>query len=160
MANTSYLTLAGKNQGNISSGSSSLDSVGNKAQLMHIDQIMVYTVMHSISRDQNVNHHALVITKPIDKSSPLLAKAISDNEIMTGCKLSLYRTSKSGDNVEYYNIELINARISSIDFVAPHSILEREQEPQERVSFIYESISWNHCIAGTSAKSEWASRVQ
>ncbi|HAX1872299.1 TPA: type VI secretion system tube protein Hcp, partial [Escherichia coli] len=56
MANISYLSLSGETQGLISAGCSTLDSVGNKAQPEHKDQIMVYALMHSISRSQNVNH--------------------------------------------------------------------------------------------------------
>ena len=78
MANISYLSLSGETQGLISAGCSTLDSVGNKAQPEHKDQIMVYALMHSISRSQNVNHHELIITKPVDKSSPLLAKALRE----------------------------------------------------------------------------------
>ena len=96
MANISYLSLSGETQGLISAGCSTLDSVGNKAQPEHKDQIMVYALMHSISRSQNVNHHELIITKPVDKSSPLLAKALSDNEKMAICEFILYRTSKAG----------------------------------------------------------------
>ena len=78
MANISYLSLSGETQGLISAGCSTLDSVGNKAQPEHKDQIMVYALMHSISRSQNVNHHELIITTPVDKSSPLLAKALTE----------------------------------------------------------------------------------
>ena len=60
MANISYLSLSGETQGLISAGCSTLDSVGNKAQPEHKDQIMVYALMHSISRSQNVNHHELI----------------------------------------------------------------------------------------------------
>jgi len=42
MANISYLSLSGETQGLISAGCSTLDSVGNKAQPEHKDQIMVY----------------------------------------------------------------------------------------------------------------------
>lgn len=160
MANLSYLTLTGEKQGKISAGCCSLDSVGNKAQITHIDQIMVYALMHSITREQNVNHHELVITKPVDKSSPLLAKAISDNEVMTTCDFTLYQTSKEGINQPYYTIKLSKARISNIDTAIPHSVLEKDIDPQERISFIYESIAWEHVIAGTSTYSEWKDRVQ
>ncbi|PVF10642.1 type VI secretion system tube protein Hcp, partial [Yersinia pestis] len=37
MANMIYLTLKGKKQGLISSGCSSIDSIGNKSQGSHID---------------------------------------------------------------------------------------------------------------------------
>ncbi|WP_250191192.1 Hcp family type VI secretion system effector, partial [Escherichia coli] len=117
-------SLSGETQGLISAGCSTLDSVGNKAQPEHKDQIMVYALMHSISRSQNVNHHELIITKPVDKSSPLLAKALSDNEKMAICEFILYRTSKAGIYQPYYKINLSKARISSIDFVTPHAVLE------------------------------------
>lgn len=44
MANISYLSLSGETQGLISAGCSTLDSVGNKAQPEHKDQIMVYAL--------------------------------------------------------------------------------------------------------------------
>ncbi|EJV7410971.1 Hcp family type VI secretion system effector [Escherichia coli] len=160
MANISYLSLSGETQGLISAGCSTLDSVGNKAQPEHKDQIMVYALMHSISRSQNVNHHELIITKPVDKSSPLLAKALSDNEKMAICEFILYRTSKAGIYQPYYKINLSKARISSIDFVTPHAVLEKELEPQERIAFIYEDISWEHTLAGTNAMSKWQDRAQ
>lgn len=44
MANLSYLTLVGEKQGKISEGCSSQKSVGNKAQIAHTDEIMVYAL--------------------------------------------------------------------------------------------------------------------
>jgi type VI protein secretion system component Hcp len=41
----------------------------------------------------------------------------------------------------------------------PHNIHHTGEEPQESVSFSYQSISWEHCIAGTSAYSIWEDRV-
>ncbi|WP_244587523.1 type VI secretion system tube protein TssD, partial [Escherichia coli] len=110
MANISYLSLSGETQGLISAGCSTLDSVGNKAQPEHKDQIMVYALMHSISRSQNVNHHELIITKPVDKSSPLLAKALSDNEKMAICEFILYRTSKALMNPLMILVKIIKLR--------------------------------------------------
>ncbi|EOY6574056.1 type VI secretion system tube protein TssD, partial [Escherichia coli] len=98
--------------------------------------------------------------KPVDKSSPLLAKALSDNEKMAICEFILYRTSKAGIYQPYYKINLSKARMSSIDFVTPHAVLEKELEPQERIAFIYEDISWEHTLAGTNAMSKWQDHVQ
>ncbi|EOY1446989.1 hypothetical protein ACP1ZQ_004382, partial [Escherichia albertii] len=55
---------------------------------------------------------------------------------------------------------VIHNRISSIDFVIPHAVLEKELEPQERITFIYETISWEHTLAGTNAMSKWQDRIQ
>lgn len=158
MANLIYLTLNGEKQGLISAGCSSLDSIGNKAQLQHIDHIMVYELTHGISRDQNVNHHSVTIKKPVDKSSPLLGKAINDNEKLN-CVFEFYRTNRFGINEKFYKLTLTNARISDINFSIAHVVIDSEAQPQESISFIYESINWEHCIAGTSAYSLWDERV-
>ncbi len=42
MSDLIYLTLKGRKQGLISAGCSSIDSIGNKGQLDHTDQIFIY----------------------------------------------------------------------------------------------------------------------
>ncbi|AID27565.1 hypothetical protein N643_15500 [Salmonella bongori serovar 48:z41:-- str. RKS3044] len=59
----------------------------------------------------------------------------------------------------YYKIKLFKAHISNIKLIVPHNIIENGNEAQERVSFIYESISWEHCMANTSAYSLWSERT-
>lgn len=105
MANTMWLALNGQAQGLISAGCASVSSIGNKSQPAHRDQIMVMTVNHGMSRVQNVNHQCLTFIKPVDKSSPLLGKAITDNEILS-CEFSFYRTSPAGLNECYYVLNL------------------------------------------------------
>ncbi|EDW9969848.1 type VI secretion system tube protein Hcp, partial [Salmonella enterica] len=46
-----------------------------------------------------------------------------------------------------------------IKLIVSHNIIENGNEAQERVSFIYESISWEHCMANTSAYSLWSERT-
>jgi len=159
MANIAYLSIKGKTQGLISAGCCSLDSIGNKGQSSHIDQIMVYAITHNISRHMNVNHHEIVVVKPVDKSSPLLGKAISENEELN-CVIEVYRTNRSGMNELFYKLTLSQARIMDIDFVLPHTMLEPGGEIQEKIAFSYESIGWEHCTAKTSAFSFWSDRIQ
>ncbi|MEX0446133.1 type VI secretion system tube protein TssD [Xenorhabdus sp. SGI246] len=59
-------------------------SIGNQYQQRHEDEIFVLSIRHSIIRNQNVMHHPLEFIKLIDKSSPLLGMAISDNEKLEG----------------------------------------------------------------------------
>lgn len=158
MANLIYLSLNGQRQGAISEGCSSIDSICNKSQLSHINKIMVLGLTHSITRDHNVNHHAISIIKPVDKSSPLLGKAISENEVLN-CEFDFYRTSRVGMNECYYKLKLSNARIAAIHLQVPHAIVDNEGQPEESIDFIYETISWEHCIAGTSGYSQWEDRV-
>jgi type VI secretion system Hcp family effector len=158
MANLIYLTLTGQTQGLISAGCSSLDSIGNKAQIAHLDQIMVYELTHMLLRKQNVNHQPLIATKPIDKSSPLLGKAISENELLT-CDFDIYRTNKFGINERFYKIKLTEARISDIHLIFPNPLINNNSQPQERVSLSYETITWEHTSAGTSSYSLWKDRI-
>ncbi|CAM4031011.1 Hcp family type VI secretion system effector [Rahnella bruchi] len=158
MANEIYLTLNGKTQGLISSGCSSLDSIGNKAQLAHLDQIMVYELSHSISREQNAAHHPVIITKPLDKSSPLIGKAISENEVLT-CDIDVYRINQFGINELFYKFKLTGARITDLHILLPHVLHDSQGQPQEAITFSYETITWEHVSAGTSAYSLWNDRV-
>lgn len=158
MAGLIYLSLTGTQQGLISAGCLSQASVGNKAQLAHSDQIFILSLAHTLSREQNVNHHDVTIIKPIDKSSPLLAKAISENESLS-CTFDFYRTDRTGCNERYYQIKLTDAHIAGLDLHVPHNIHHSGEEVQERVSFVYKSITWEHCIAGTSAYSLWEERI-
>lgn len=158
MANPVYLTLNGDLQGLISAGCSSQASIGNKAQIKHLDQIMVLGLNHGLTRAQNVNHQKFVIQKPVDKSSPLLSKAITENECLT-CDFEYYRTNRLGLNELYYKVKLINARIASITHAVPHTITNSQGQPEESIAFTYESITEEHCIAGTSAYSLWEERI-
>ncbi|EMV7406913.1 TPA: Hcp family type VI secretion system effector [Enterobacter soli] len=158
MANPVYLTLNGDLQGLISAGCSSMASIGNKAQIAHMDQIIVLGLSHGLSRAQNVNHQTLVIAKPVDKSSPLLTKAITENECLT-CDFEYYRTNRFGINELYYKVKLINARIANIAHNVPHTITNSQGQPEESVTLTYESITQEHCTAGTSAYSLWEERL-
>jgi uncharacterized protein len=158
MANLIFLSLEGTHQGLISAGCSSLNSIGNKAQLIHHDQIMVMGLTHSMTRAQNVNHQAVTMIKPVDKSSPLLGKAISENESLK-CEFSFYRTNRAGMNECYYKVLLTNAHIAAIHLQVPHTVNDSEGQPEESIELTYESITWEHRIAGTSAYSLWSDRV-
>ncbi|RXJ16614.1 Hcp family type VI secretion system effector [Lelliottia nimipressuralis] len=158
MAGLVYLSLVGEMQGLISSGCLSHASVGNKAQVAHSDQILIYSLSHALSRERNVNHHHVSIVKPLDKSSPLLAKAITDNESLS-CVFDFYRTDKAGRMECYYQLKLTDARITELDLHIPHSVTQSEKEAQETISFSYKSIGWEHINAGTSTYSLWEENI-
>ncbi|MBD1229533.1 Hcp family type VI secretion system effector [Xenorhabdus griffiniae] len=158
MANIIYLTVNGKKQGLISSGCSSKDSIGNIYQIGREDQIYVYELNHSLSRDQNVNHLPITIKKPIDKSTPLLGVAISNNEELD-CTLDIYRTDENGGLSHYFTIKITGATISNIDIICPNSLTHNDSQPQEIISLKYKSITWQHRLAGTSGYSFWEDRI-
>ncbi len=56
MSDIIYLTLKGHKQGMISAGCSSYDSIGNRYQSEHTDEILVYSTDYEVARSQNLSH--------------------------------------------------------------------------------------------------------
>lgn len=152
MANSIYLKVIGKSQGDISKGCSTPDSIGNKSQLRHEDQIYVYSFDYDLTRHQNLNHSPVIISKPIDKSSPLLGVAITNNELLE-CELEFYRTSSNGSQEKFYSVKLTKSSIVNISAHYPNSLTHADAQPYEDITIRYESISWSHICAGTSGYS-------
>ena len=165
MANHGYMSITGKKQGLISSGCSSQDSIGNKCQIGHFDEIMVLAYSHDMvaGSDGTVTggrgqHRPVVITKNIDKSSPLISGALHDGEEVE-CVIDFYRTSPIGSQEKYFVVRLSGARIAYINFQVPHVINMSEGQAQEVVAIRYRDITWTHVGAGTSAHSSWNNDV-
>lgn len=157
MANHSYMTITGKTMGLISAGCSSQDSIGNKCQDDHFDEIMVLSYAHNMENIGNIKHathNPVAITKYIDKSSPLLAEALSNRE-QVDCEINFYRTSPQGHHEKYYTIRFRDSYIARLTTDSPHSVRHFDAEPQEHVTFRYGSIIWTHHTAKTSGWSLW-----
>ncbi|WPN31765.1 Hcp family type VI secretion system effector [Pseudomonas sp. P5_109] len=161
MASHSYMSITGKHQGKISAGCSGQSSIGNKCQFGHQDEIMVLAFSHDMvaGNDGSITggrgkHMPIMITKAIDKSSPLLASALHGGEELD-CTINLYRTASTGGQERYYSIRLTGARIAHISQQVPHAIRMNDAEPQELVSIRYRDIVWAHIPGATSAYSSW-----
>lgn len=161
MASHSYMSITGKHQGLISAGCSSQSSIGNKCQFGHQDEIMVLAYSHDMvaGNDGSITggrgkHMPIMITKAIDKSSPLLASALHAGEELE-CTINLYRIASPGGQERYYSIHLRGARIAHISQQVPHAIRLNDAEPQELVSVRYRDIAWAHVPGATSAYCAW-----
>ncbi|ECG4692367.1 type VI secretion system tube protein Hcp, partial [Salmonella enterica subsp. enterica] len=81
MSDIIYLKIVGERQGMISEGCGSEPSVGNRYQTGHENEIFVFSLQALVSSTvDGVNDHGIRFCKPIDKSSPLFAQAINNNE--------------------------------------------------------------------------------
>ena len=162
MASHSYMTITGKRQGLISAGCSGQSSIGNKCQTGHQDEIMVLAYLHDMLTGTDCSiaggrgkHMPVMITKAIDKSSPLLASALHERDEVE-CIINLYRTAATGGQERYYSIHLTGAHIAHISQQVPHAVRMNDAEPQEQVSIRYRDIAWAHVPGATSAYSTWA----
>ena len=157
MANHGYMSITGKTQGLISAGCSTQDSIGNKCQNGHTDEIMVLSYTHNMINIGNIDkptHSPILITKNVDKSSPLLAQALSSREEIN-CTISFYRVSSFGLQEKFYSVSITGGIIANLTLEMPHAILEHDAEPQEHVAIRYRDITWIHHVAGTSGYSTW-----
>ncbi|MCJ8501791.1 Hcp family type VI secretion system effector [Desulfatitalea alkaliphila] len=166
MPTPAYLTIEGNSQGLITQGAFTEESVGNIYQEGHEDEVLVQALSHDITipRDPQSGqptgqrvHKPLVITKVLDKASPLLCNALCSGERLTKCTIKFYRTSADGQQEHYYTIELEDAIIVDIKTYMPNC-----QDPAqahfthlEDVAFTYRKITWNHVVSGTEGTDDW-----
>ncbi|MCP4746610.1 MAG: Hcp family type VI secretion system effector [Desulfobacteraceae bacterium] len=165
-----YLSIEGERQGLISAGAFTEDSVGNIYQDEHADQILVQSVSHAMTvptdpqsgqpAGQRV-HGPLTITKVLDKSSPLLATALTTGEKMTTCELHWYRTSTTGHQEHYFTTKLTDAIIVNLSTTMPNAQdpINKHYTHLETVSFSYRKIEWTHEACGTSGEDDWRKPV-
>ena len=166
MPTPAYLSIEGTNQGNITEGTSSEDSVGNIYQEAHTNEILVEAFNHEITiptdpqsgqpTGQRV-HQAVTITKVFDKASPLLYQALTSGERLRNVEIKWYRTSATGTQEHYFTISLEDAIITNIRAHMPNC-----QDPSvahfthlEDVSFSYRKIIWTHEVCGTTSQDDW-----
>lgn len=152
MSNIIYLKLTGEKQGLISKGCGTEDSIGNKFQLNHKDEIFITQYSESTSRMQNMTHHPIDLIKMIDKSTPLILLANTDNEKLK-LELSFYKTATNGSMEKYLVVKINEAYIINRNIRVPHSVNSNEMQPEESFSIIYRDITYSHITAGTSGYS-------
>ena len=157
MAYHGYLSMTGRRQGLISAGCSATDSIGNRCQSAHLDEIMVLSFSHNLSNlgnTEQTTHRPILITKYIDKATPLLAEALTNREILE-CRINLYRINAAGKHECYFKVDLSDAIIVDQRMEVPHSVLLNAQDPQEYLAIRYGFIAWHHLTANTSGYAAW-----
>lgn len=87
----------------------------------------------------------ILIRKRIDKSTPLLFKALTTNQAVEGI-FRFFRPSPTGDGTteQFYTITIKKAKISSLKNYVPDTLLPATANlpALEEVSFVFEEITW------------------
>lgn len=167
MALNAFLKLKGQKQGIIK---------GSVTQKGRENQIMVIAVSHSITSPRDPAsglatgkrmHKPFVITKELDKSSPLLYNALITNENITEFTLNFFSANATGKaggvgaETNHYSVKLTNAKIVDIQFTMLNNKnpdLTRFAEYEE-VAFTYQKIEWTWKDGGIVAMDEWETPV-
>lgn len=130
-----YLKLKGQKLGEIK---------GSVTQKGREGKIMVIAVSHEIvsPRDPQSGlptgqrmHKPFVITKELDKSTPVLYKALVTNENLPEFLLEVYEQVGPAERL-VYTVRLTNASVASIRLV------EKDGKLAQELTFVYQRIAW------------------
>ncbi|MHA2402605.1 MAG: type VI secretion system tube protein TssD [Candidatus Kariarchaeaceae archaeon] len=121
--------------------------------------IKVYSLRHDIESARESSsyiasaskrHSPIVFTKMIDLSSPLLFKALSNNEPVSEAEFWYFRPNTADGTTEhYYTIKIMNGFISAIRTFSMTDYSTGGTWNMEEVSFVYQTIEWTYVPDGT-----------
>lgn len=107
-------------------------------------------------------YEPLRITKRIDKSSPLIAKALCNNEVIEGV-FKFYRPTPVGDGTtqHFFTVEIAEGRVGGIYRHSPNVIdpAAAQAPPTEEVSFVFGKITWTYEDGGVMHEDHWSQRT-
>jgi type VI secretion system secreted protein Hcp len=102
------------------------------------------------------------VVKRIDKSSPLLAKALCNNEVIEST-FKFFRPNPAGDGTteQYFTVVIEEGRIASITRVSPDVIdpASANAPPTEEVTFVFGRITWTYVPSGVEHIDHWSQRT-
>jgi type VI secretion system secreted protein Hcp len=157
MALNAYLAVKGATQGDIK---------GSVTQKGREGTIMVFAVFHEIvsprdpasGRPTGKRHHKpIIVSKEVDRASPLLYWSLVNNESLPSWKLAFWRPSATGVEQQHFTLELVNASVSQIRLRMANNKnprLTRYPETEE-VAFTYQKIIWTWNDGGITAEDDW-----
>lgn len=164
MALDAYLRIIGSNQGSI---------MGDVKLPGREGLIKVVAVNHEISTPEEREdtgglpisrlkagkclHSPLIITKEVDKATPMLINALVHKEVITEMELRFWQKSPAGEESQYYTIHLMNVHILDIRFEMLDNKIPMNFPIKEReyISFRYHNIVWTYEDGGIRAEDNW-----
>jgi type VI secretion system secreted protein Hcp len=157
MALAAYLTVVAERQGLIR---------GSVVQKGREGKILVIAFQHEIVAPRNPQsglptgkrmHKPLVVTKELDRSTPLLNQVICTNENLAEVRIEFWTSTPTGQEKQHYTVKLSNANLSASSFKMANlrnPKLQRLTEYEE-LSFTYQKIEWTWTDGGVTAGDDW-----
>jgi type VI secretion system secreted protein Hcp len=110
-------------------------------------------------------YDGISIRKAMDSSTPLLAKALTNNEVIAGA-FKFFRPNPSGDGTteHFFTIELDGGRVASLEQVSPDGYSNQSGQPApvapfDDVTFVFQTITWRYEPGGIEHTDTWNARV-
>jgi type VI secretion system secreted protein Hcp len=161
MALNAYMRVTGETQGDIK---------GSVTQKGREDSMMIIAFNHEVFAPRDAasglptgkrQHKPITVTKELDKATPLLMSVLVNNENITKWEARFWQPSKSGQEFQFYTIELVNASIASIRTEMLNNKYPENMQHKERehISFCYQKIIWTFEDGGITAEDDWETPV-
>lgn len=166
MANLAFMWAKGQKMGAIN---------GSVTQKGRENSVAVSAYTHDITSPRDPQsglptgqrqHKPFVITKELDKSTPLFYQALCTNENLTSVTLKFWTPQLKGasgisSSVQHYTITMTNASIAQIQSAMTEDshVESTKGEETEKISFTYQKIEWTWTDGGISANDDWEQGV-
>ncbi|MSP25322.1 MAG: type VI secretion system tube protein Hcp [Myxococcales bacterium] len=160
MAESVHLKL--KANGTVIEGESTQTSLGREKTIectFYEETVKTARETGSAMATGRRQHGPIKIQKRIDKSSPLLMKALCDN---TSCdaEFNFFRPNPAGDGTteQFYTVVLTNARVAGVKQWVPDCLdpASNSAPPLEEVEFVFHTIKWLHKGGKTEHEDTWS----
>jgi type VI secretion system secreted protein Hcp len=157
MALNAYLKIKGDKHGEIK---------GSATQQGRENSIVVIATSHEIVAPRDAangqptgkqQHKPFVITKEVDRASPVLYAMLTTNEKCKSWRLEYWQPSATGKEVQHFTVELVGANIAGIRQEMLNNKYPENMQHKERehISFCYDKISWTWTDGGITHQDSW-----
>ena len=158
MSLNAYLRISGSVQGEIKG---SVMQKGKEGAIFVLaathDLILPSDFTNSVSAG-TLQHTPYKLIKETDRSTPMLYKALVNNEVFSEFRLDFFRQTGNVVMVQnVFSVKLVNARLTGIRFEMPHAKKadSTSLNEYEELSLIYDSIEWTWHAGNASASTHW-----
>lgn len=150
-----------KSNGEDIKGESTVSSLGREESiecLFFEDSVRTAREKSSGMATGRRTYEPIKFLKRIDKSSPLLARSLCNNEVVEA-KFQFFRPSPAGDGTteHFFTLEVTGARLAYIRRTSPDTIdpASSELPPTEEVGIVFHDITWTYEPSGASHHDNW-----
>jgi type VI secretion system secreted protein Hcp len=159
MAQTVHLFL--KADGKDIKGESTQTSLGREGSI----ECISYEQAVKTAREEGTNmvtgrrqHQPIRILKRIDQASPLIMKALTENQKIEAT-FKFYRPNPAGDGTteQFYTVQLKEGNVSAVKQQVPDTIAKETAglPPIENVEFVFKEIIWRFEKGGVEHPDRW-----
>ena len=147
-----FLSLTGETQGDIEGDATFPGEEGSTEIIGFSHEITSPRDAASGLPTGKRQHKPFVVTKPTDKTTPILYTSLTQNEVIEGV-FRFYRPSPVDGTMEhFYTIKLTGGRIAGVH---SESSKDTGHQPQEELVIVYKTISWTWEPTGATATDDW-----